>query len=90
MNKFNIFKMMQIKFLTILSVFSLFTIFNLEASENSLDDEYKIRILFNSGGYKLIVVDGEEIGSIGDSTNRNTEGNFDFSLMFPDNYSLST
>lgn len=78
--------MMNIKFLTILSIFILFTIFNLEASENSLDDEYKIRILFNSGGYKLIVVDGEEIGSIGDSTNRNTEGNFDFSLMFPDNY----
>jgi hypothetical protein len=70
----------------LLCIFFCLTIFNAEASESSLDENYKFRILYNNGGYKLIVVDGDEIGSISDSKSRIDEGNFDFSFMFPDNY----
>jgi len=48
----------------ILGIFFCLTIFNVEASESSLDDNYKFRVLYNSGQYKLIVIDGDEIGSI--------------------------
>ena len=48
----------------ILCIFFCLTIFNAEASESSLDDNYKFRVLYNSGQYKLIVIDGDEIGSI--------------------------
>ena len=61
-------------------------IFNAEASDDSLDDSYKFRVLYNGGQYALIVVDGDEVGSITDKNISMTDGNFDFSLMFPDNY----
>jgi len=71
----------------ILCIFFCLTIFNAEASESSLDDNYKFRVLYNSGQYKLIVIDGDEIGSITEKkSNSFIDGYFDFTFMFPDNY----
>jgi len=71
----------------ILGIFFCLTIFNVEASESSLDDNYKFRVLYNSGQYKLIVIDGDEIGSITEKkSNSFIDGYFDFTFMFPDKY----
>jgi len=71
-----------------LGVVSLFTCLNLEASENSLDDNYKLQILGNVGMKSLLIHRGDAAAYLAD-WNKCTPLNgcdYDFSLLFPDNY----
>ena len=71
-----------------LGIVSFFTCFTLEASENSLDNSYKLQVLGNVGYKNLTIRKGDEVAYLAD-WNKCTPINgcdYEFSLLFPDNY----
>jgi len=71
-----------------LGIVSLFTCLTLEASESSLDDNYKLQILGNVGYKNLTIRKGDQVAYLAD-WNKCTpiDGcDYEFSLLFPDNY----
>ena len=73
-------------------ILSFFTCFTLEASDNSLDDNYKLQVLGNVGYKNLTIRKGDEVAYLAD-WNKCTpiDGcDYEFSLLFPDNYIRSS
>ena len=73
-----------------LGIVSFFTCFTLEASENSLDNSYKLQVLGNVGYKNLTIRKGDEVAYLADWNKCTPLDGCDIalSLLSPDNYSL--
>ena len=83
---------MKINIHSLLIIASCFLILTVEVNADTLDDKYKLQILGNVGYKNLTIRKGDQVAYLAD-WNKCTpiDGcDYEFSLLFPDNYSLST